>query len=131
MAKFLLKWFVSTVALLVVVYIFPGVSSQDFLSTIVTALVLGLLNTFFKPILHILSLPITILTLGLFTLIINAFIFYLAANMVHGFHVAGFWSAFGAALIYSIVTFLINSLIFSDKNERDMLYCQIFYRNRK
>lgn len=131
MTRFLLKWFVSTVALLVVVYIFPGVASQNFLTTVVTALVLGLLNTFFKPILHILSLPITILTLGLFTLIINAFTFYLAANMVHGFYVAGFWSAFGAALIYSIVTFLINSLIFSDKNERKMMYYQIFYRKQK
>jgi len=129
--RFLVKWFISTIALLVVVYIFPGVASQNFLTTIVTALILGLLNTFFKPILQILSLPITILTLGLFTLIINAFTFYLAANMVHGFYVAGFWSAFGAALIYSIVTFLINSLIFSNKDERNTMYCQIFYRNRK
>jgi putative membrane protein len=128
MARFLLKWFISTIALLVVVYIFPGVASQDFISTLIMALVLGLLNTFLKPILSLLSLPIMLLTLGLFTLVINAFTFYLAAHLVHGFYVSGFWSAFGAALIYSIVTFLINSLIFSDKNERDIICCKIFYR---
>ena len=131
MAKFLVKWFISTIALLVVIYIFPGVASQDFLTTLVMALVLGLLNTFLKPILSFFSLPIMLLTLGLFTLIINGLIFYLAANLVHGFYVSGFWSAFGAALIYSFVTFLINSLIFSDKNERDILYCRVLYRNRK
>lgn len=128
MIKFLVKWLISTIALLVVIYIFPGVASQNFLTTIVMALVLGLLNTFLKPILSLLSLPIMLLTLGLFTLIINAFTFYLAAHMVHGFYVAGFWSAFGAALLYSFVTFLINLLVFSNKNERDVMYCKIFYR---
>jgi len=109
--RFLVKWLISAAALLVVVHIFSGVSSENLLTTIIMALVLGLLNTFLKPILSFFSLPIMLLTLGLFTLIINATTFYLAAHLVKGFYVASFGSAFWAALLYSFVTFLINLLI--------------------
>lgn len=128
MLRFLIKWFISAVALLVVVHVFSGVSSASLQTTIVMALVLGLLNTFLKPLLSFLSLPIMIITLGLFTLIINALTFFLAAKLVQGFYVAGFWSACWAALIYSIVTFLINMLIVTDKNEYRY---SVFYRSHK
>ena len=115
MKGFILKWFISSIALLIVVHIFSGVTSQGLMPTIVMALVLGLLNTFIKPVLKFFAFPFEIVTLGLFTLIINAFLFYLAAKFIHGFYVAGFWSAFWAALLFSIFTFLINSLIKSEQ----------------
>jgi putative membrane protein len=115
MRRFLLKWLVYSIALLIVVHIFSGVRSENLLTTIVMALVLGLLNAFLKPILSFLSFPILVITLGLFTFIINGFVFYLAGMFVHGFYVAGFWSAFWAALLFSIFTFLINLLVKADK----------------
>jgi putative membrane protein len=115
MKRFILKWFINSVALLIVVHIFSGVSSEGWVTTIVAALILGLLNTFLKPIINFFAFPLQIVTLGLFTLIINAFLFYLAAQFIHGFYVAGFWSAFWAALLFSVFTFLINSLIKAEK----------------
>jgi putative membrane protein len=115
MRRFLLKWFIYSIALLIVVHIFSGVRSEDLITTIIMALILGLLNAFLKPILSFLTFPILVITLGLFTLIINGIVFYLAAMLVHGFYVAGFWSAFWAALLFSVFTFLINLLVKSEK----------------
>lgn len=115
MKRFILKWFVSSVALLIVLHLFSGVTSEGLMPTIIMALILGLLNTFIKPIINFFAFPLEIVTLGLFTLIINAFLFYLAAKFIHGIYVAGFWSAFWAALLFSIFSFLINSLIKAEK----------------
>ncbi|MGA2669630.1 MAG: phage holin family protein [Ignavibacteria bacterium] len=120
MRSFLLKWLVYSIALLIVIHIFSGVRSESLMTTIVMALVLGLLNAFLKPIMSFLSLPIIIITLGLFTFIINALVFYLAGMFVHGFYVSGFWSAFWAALLFSIFTFLINLLVKSDKSNKSI-----------
>jgi putative membrane protein len=116
MGKFLLKWLVNCIALFVVVHIFHGVSATSFSSIIAAALILGLLNTFLKPIFIILTLPINILTLGFFTLIINALIFLLAAKFVQGFMVIGFANAFWAALLFSMVSYLLNVMIKSSEN---------------
>jgi putative membrane protein len=116
MLKFLIKWAVSFVALLVVVHLFSGVSAANLTATIVLALVLGLLNTFLRPILGIIALPITVLTLGLFTLVLNGAVFYLATKLVHGIYIASFGSAIWAALLYSLVTFLLNLFIGSEKD---------------
>jgi putative membrane protein len=115
MKHFILKWLISAIALVIIVHIFPGVHSADLLVTIITALVLSLLNTFLKPILGFLTFPVLIVTLGLFMLVINAFLFWLAGELIKGFHVEGFWTAFWAALVYSIITLLINSLVKSEK----------------
>ena len=111
MKGLLLKWLVNTMALFVVVNVVAGISVERWQTLLVGALALGLLNAFFRPILLLLTLPINVLTLGLFTLIINGLIFYLAAWLIEGFYVAGFWSAFLAALVFSIVSFLLNLLI--------------------
>lgn len=111
MLRFLVRWFIGTIALLVVLHLFSGISSANLTTTMIMALVLGLFNAFLRPILSFLSFPIMVLTLGLFTLIINAFIFFLAAKLVSGFYVAGFWGAFWAALLYSLVTFLLNLVV--------------------
>jgi putative membrane protein len=110
----LLKWAINTIALLVVVNVVSGISVNRWQTLLVGALVLGLLNAFLRPALLYLTLPVNILTLGLFTLVLNGLIFYLAAWLVKGFYVTGFWSSFVAALVFSIVSFLLNMLIRSD-----------------
>jgi putative membrane protein len=127
MQRFLLRWFIDAVALLVVIHISSSVASADYASLIVMALVLGLLNSFLKPLLSFLSLPIMILTLGLFTLIINATTFYIAAKLVEGFYVASFGSAVWAAFLYSVITFFINLII---KSEKESYQYTLFYRRR-
>ena len=114
MKGLLLKWLVNTMALFVVVNVVAGISVERWQTMLVGALVLGLLNAFFRPLLLILTLPVNLLTLGLFTLVINGLVFYMAAWLVRGFHVAGFWSAFVAALVFSIVSYILNLLIHSD-----------------
>jgi putative membrane protein len=101
--KLFLQWLISTIAILIAVYIVPG-TSVTIVGALVLAVVLGILNLLFKPILFILTLPINILTLGLFSLVINALLVMLAALVVPGFAVAGFWSA----LLFSIVLTVIN-----------------------
>jgi len=110
----LLKWLVNTMALFVVVNVVAGINVDRWQTMLVGALVLGLLNAFIRPLLLILTLPVNLLTLGLFTLVINGLVFYMAAWLVKGFHVTGFWSAFVAALVFSIVSYILNLLIHSD-----------------
>lgn len=103
----LINWIVSALAILAAAYLLPGVHVTSFVSALVAAVVLGIINAFIKPVLLILTLPITILTLGLFTLVINALVILLAASLVPGFSVDSFWWA----LIYSIVLSIINSFL--------------------
>lgn len=102
-----INWLVSTAAILVSSYVLPGVHISGFTTALVVAVVLGIVNAIIKPILIIFTLPINILTLGLFTLVINALIIILTANLVPGFKVDGFWWA----LFFSIVLSLVNSFL--------------------
>jgi len=111
MKVFLLRWLINTVSLLAVVHIVAGVSVDRWQTTMIAALVIGLLNAFIRPLLLVLTLPVNLLSLGLFTLVINGCLFYLAAWLVNGFHVAGFWSAFLGALVFSIISWLLNLVI--------------------
>jgi putative membrane protein len=88
----------------------PGIQIDRFQNLLLATLVIGLLNVFLKPIIVLLTLPVTVMTLGLFTFVINGVIFYLAAQLVPGFHVTGFGSAFIAALLFSIFSFVLNML---------------------
>src|SRR5512143_3975146 len=98
-------------ALLIVVNVVSGIRVDRWQTLLAGALVLGLLNAFLRPVLFFLTLPVTVATLGLFTLVLNGLVFYLAAWLVKGFYVTGFWSSFVAALVFSIVSFLLNMLI--------------------
>lgn len=109
----LLRWLISAVSLMLVTYLVPGIKVQSFYSALIAALVLGFINSLIRPILILLTLPVNILTLGLFTLVINALLFWLAATIVKGFGVAGFWPAFWGALVMSIISWILNS-IFND-----------------
>ncbi len=112
--KFLIKWFINIIALLVVIHVIAGVSIDNMQTVFVAALILGLLNSVLRPLILILTLPLTIFTFGFFTLIINGCLFYLAAKFVKGFVVAGFWNAFWAALLFSIISSLL-SFMFTPK----------------
>ncbi len=109
--RLLLVWLINALSLLAVPYVLSSVSIAGFYTALITALVLGLLNTLIRPLLVLVTLPITILTLGLFTLVINALLFWFVASFVDGFHVAGFWSAFGGALAYSVISSIASWLL--------------------
>lgn len=115
MRNLLVKWIVNSTALLVVVHLVPSIVIDDWPTVFVAAVVLGLLNAFLRPVLIMLTLPVTILSLGIFTLFINAFLFYLASKLVSGFHVGSFSHAFLGAFIFSLVSFFLSIFISSDK----------------
>ncbi len=108
---FIQRWIISTVAVLVATYVVPGIKYGNWKDLLVATLVLGLLNVFLRPILMLLSLPLLIFTLGLFTIVINALLLLLVSALLgmEHFKVDGFWSAFWGALVISIVSMLLNS----------------------
>lgn len=107
--RFLIHWLVIALALWVTASILPGVEVISWKSLAIAAIVLGLLNALVRPILVLLTLPITVLTLGLFYLIVNGFTFLLASKLVPGFEVSGFWWAVLGALVMSLVSWLVGS----------------------
>jgi putative membrane protein len=115
MKGFFVRWLINGLSLFAVIHIIAGVTVDRWQTTVVAALVIGLLNAFLRPILLTLTLPVNILTLGLFTLVINGCLFYFAAWLVKGFFVAGFWNAFFAALAFSIISWLLNLILNPDK----------------
>ena len=95
-------------ALVLTAGLFESINLEGFFSAILAVMILAFINAFIRPIFLLLTLPLTVMTLGLFTLVINAMLFKLTSVLVPGFHVGGFWSALGGALIYSILVLLIN-----------------------
>ncbi|MBL0226218.1 MAG: phage holin family protein [Geobacteraceae bacterium] len=110
MTRLLLTWVLNAFALFFVMKLVPGIQIDRFGNLLIATLVLGLLNAFLRPLVILLTLPVTIMTLGLFTLVVNGVMFYLAAHLVNGFHVAGFGAAFLAALLFSLFSFILNML---------------------
>jgi len=111
MQNLLIKWFVNAAALFAVVHIFPHIQVSNWQTLLVAALILGLLNAFLRPIVVILTLPINILSLGLFTLVINCLMFYLASRFVPGFTIGNFWETLLAALVFSIISAFLNTCL--------------------
>ena len=111
MLKLLLKWLLSAAALLGVAYVYGGVSVASFGTAMFAAAIIGLLNMLVRPILVILTIPITLLTLGLFLFVINALMFWAASGLIGGFHVNGFWAALLGSLIYSALGVVIDALL--------------------
>lgn len=109
--RILLVWLINAFSLIAVHYVLPSVSVDSFYIALLTALLLGLVNTLIRPLLVIVTLPITILTLGLFTLVINGLLFWFVASFVQGFHVGGFWSAFWGAIVYSVISSVASWLL--------------------
>jgi putative membrane protein len=109
--RLIVHWLINAAALFVLPYILSSVRVQDFVTALVVALLLGLANAIIRPILILLTLPVTILTLGFFILVINALLFWAVASFVEGFQVTGFWSAFWGAIIYALVSWAIAALL--------------------
>ena len=109
--KLLLVWLINAVALIAVAYLLPGISVASFVTALVAALVLGLVNAVIRPVLVLLTLPATVLTLGLFIFVINGLLFWFVGSFIQGFTVAGFWPGFFGAIVYSIVSWALSALL--------------------
>ena len=109
--KLIAKWLLSAAALLAVAHLYNGVQVTSFGSALIAAFVIGLFNTVLRPILVLLTLPVTLVTLGLFMFVINALMFWSAAGVLDGFHVQGFWAALIGSLIYSVMGMVIESAL--------------------
>jgi putative membrane protein len=106
--KLIVRWLLLAAALLLVAHLFTGVTVASFGSALIAAFVLGLFNTLVRPLLVLLTLPVTILTLGLFLFVINALMFWAAASVLDGFGVTGFWAALVGSLLYSVCGLVID-----------------------
>jgi len=109
--KIIIKWLLSATALLAVAGLYSGVEVKSFSSALAAALVIGLLNTVVRPLLVILTLPVTVLTIGLFLFVINALMFWAAASLLDGFNVRGFGAALWGSLLYSLFGMVIDSAL--------------------
>jgi putative membrane protein len=108
-SSFLQRWFVTTLGVLLAAGVIDGVRADTILSLLAASLLLGILNAFLRPMLMILALPLLVLTLGLFTFVINALLLYLVGNLVKGFHVYSFWAALKASVLISVVSLIASS----------------------
>jgi putative membrane protein len=111
MQGILLRWLILTGSIIVAAYVIDGIVVRGFFSAFFAAAILGILNAFFRPILIILTLPINILTLGLFTFVINAMLLKMASGVISGFEVHGFWSAVFGSLIISAINWFLSSIV--------------------
>ena len=109
--RLLLQWLVNALALFALPYLFTSITVDSFVTALIVALVLGLINTLIRPLLVILTLPVTIVTLGLFIFVINGLLFWAVGSFVPGFHVAGFWSGVFGAIVYSLISWALSALI--------------------
>jgi putative membrane protein len=121
MRGILFRWIVTTIAIMVVPYIVSGVQVSGFGSALAAAAILGILNALVRPVLILLTLPLTVVTLGFFILIINALMFEFAGAIVSGLQVTSFWSAFFASIIVSIVSWILNSAV-AGPNEGEVVF---------
>src|SRR3954467_574652 len=109
--RLIASWIINALALLALPYLFDSIRVDGFYTALITALVLGLINALIRPLLILLTLPINILTLGLFTFVINGLLFSFVASFVNGFTVAGFWPAVFGALCYGLISWALSALI--------------------
>jgi putative membrane protein len=111
MLRILIVWLINALALLTVAYLMPSIQLDSFGTALIAAVVLGLVNAVIRPILILLTLPATILSLGLFIFVINGLLFWLVGSYLKGFTVGGFWSGFFGAIVYSIVSWALSSVL--------------------
>jgi putative membrane protein len=132
MRGFFMRWIILTVAIVVSAYILDGIHVTGFFSAFFAAAILGVLNAFFRPILLILTLPINVLSLGLFTFVINALMLMMASGVISGLVVSGFGSALLGSLLISIVSWGLNSFVAErgrlDGERKDDAYIELEYR---
>jgi putative membrane protein len=111
MVRILVGWLLNALALLAVAYLLPSIHVASLGSALIAALVLGLVNALIRPLLIVLTLPVTLLTLGLFVLVINGLLFWAVGSMLAGFSVGGFWPGVFGALLYSLISWALSGLL--------------------
>jgi putative membrane protein len=111
MIRLLIVWLINALALMAVAYLMPSIQVSSFGAALVAALVLGLVNAVVRPILVLLTLPVTILTLGLFIFVLNGLLFWMVGSWLQGFEVAGFWPAVFGAIVFSIISWALSALV--------------------
>ncbi len=111
MTGFLVRWVINAVALYVTTFVVPGVRVSDFGSALVVALVLGITNAVIRPVVLLLTLPLTILTLGIFALVVNTLMLYIAGSVTHRLELENALSAFVGAIVLSVISFLLSQLV--------------------
>lgn len=109
--RWIITWLINTVALFALPYLMSSIRISSFGTALIAALILGLINTLVRPVLVLLTLPVTVLTLGLFIVVINGLLFWAVSGLVEGFHIASFWAAMGGAILYSIISWALSTLI--------------------
>jgi len=117
------RWLMLTVAIMAAAYLLPGIEVRGIFSAFFAAAILGILNALLRPLLLLLTLPLNILTLGLFTFVINALMLMMASGVISGFHIAGFWSAIFGSLIIGVVSWLLTSMI-NDQGKMEVITLQ-------
>jgi|SRR3990172_5015787 putative membrane protein len=115
--KLLVVWIINAVALLALPYVFDSIRIDGFYTALIAALILGLINAVIRPVLVLLTLPLTLITLGLFIFVINGLLFWFVASFVKGFHVAGFWPAVFGAIVYSLISWAATALLFPARKD--------------
>lgn len=111
MKGLLIRWLMLTVAIMAAAYLLPGIKVSGVFSAFFAAAILGVLNALLRPLLLLLTLPLNILTLGLFTFVINALMLMMASGVITGFHIAGFWSAIFGSIIIGAISWLLTSMV--------------------
>ncbi len=124
MPGILIRWLAITLAVLIVPKLFSGVQVDDVGSAILAAAILGILNALIRPVLILLTLPLTVVTLGFFVLVINALLFMFVGSIVPGFHVASFWTAFFASIVVSLVSWIVSNMVTGGPGERTVIVRQ-------
>lgn len=120
MKGLLVRWLMLTAAIMAAAYLLPGIQVSGVFSAFFAAAVLGILNALLRPLLLLLTLPLNILTLGLFTFVINALMLMMASGVISGFYIAGFWSAIFGSLVIGIVSWLLTSMI-NDQGKMEVI----------
>jgi putative membrane protein len=116
MIRLLLIWLINAAALFALPYLFPSIHVSSFTTALVAALVLGFINTLIRPVLLLLTLPVTVLTLGLFIFVINGLLFWAVGSWLQGFRVDGFWAGVIGALLYSLISWALSALVSKTSN---------------
>ena len=111
MIQLLIVWLINAVALIAVAYLIPGISVASFTTALVAALVLGLINAVVRPVLVLLTLPVTLITLGLFIFVLNGLLFWFVGSFIQGFVVTGFWPGVFGAIAFSLISWLLSALL--------------------
>lgn len=117
--RLLLGWGINAAAIFLLPYIMDAVQIRSFGTALLVALIIGFLNTVIRPVLFILTLPITMLTMGLFMLVLNGLMFWVTSRLVDGFHIDGFWWAVLAAIVYSLISGLISAVLLEGDQQND------------